>query len=309
MEPSNQTSEFSFILLGLSDDPYYQVLYFVIFLVIYIITLTGNLLLILVANTNSTLQRPMYFFLANLSIIDICFSSSAVPKLMMTTLNKDKTITLLECSVQMYVHMAMGGAECTLLAIMAYDRFAAICRPLNYSIIMTKTFCMRLVAVSWSVGFLNSWILVIPTLKLPFCQSNHINHFFCEIPPLLQIACADTWSNILVIYISAGIIVMCCFFFTLGSYSFIISTILKIHVSGRRHKTFSTCASHLTVVTIYYGTIMFMYMRPPNTYFPKVDKTVSIVYTAVTPMLNPFIYSILNKDFRGTFRWAKKSCT
>ncbi|XP_072284792.1 olfactory receptor 5V1-like [Pyxicephalus adspersus] len=302
MKPENQTSQTRFVLLGISNIPYLQTLCFVVFLLMYIITLSGNLLLILVVRINPTLQTPMYFFLSNLSIIDICFSSSVVPKFLVNTLSEDKSISLLECAVQMYIHLAMGACESILLAVMAYDRFIAICKPLHYKVIMNGKVCFGLAAMAWSVGFLNSFILVIPTLQLPLCRSNLIDHFFCEIPPFLQMSCTDTRINVIVIYISAGIIVMCSFFLTLISYFHIISSILKIRSSRGRYKTFSTCASHLAVVTVFYGTIMFMYMRPRSAYSPKIDKIVPIVYTAVTPMLNPFIYSIRNKNVKETFK-------
>ncbi|KAM5129438.1 olfactory receptor 5V1-like [Mantella aurantiaca] len=302
MERVNRTSQTRFILLGMANDPYLQVICFLVFLLIYLTTLSGNLLLILVVRINPALRTPMYFFLSNLSIIDICFSSCIVPKILVNIISKDRSISLLECAVQMYIHLAMGACESILLAVMAYDRFAAICRPLHYNIIMNMKFCVGLSTMAWSVGFLNSFILVIPTLNLPFCRSNHIDHFFCEIPPLLQMSCKDTQINVIVIYISAGIIVMCSFLLTLVSYSHIISSILKIRSSQGRYKTFSTCASHLAVVTVYYGTIMFMYMRPPTAHSPKIDKAVPIVYTAITPLLNPFIYSIRNKNFKETFK-------
>ncbi|XP_077319596.1 olfactory receptor 5V1-like [Lithobates pipiens] len=302
METANQTSQTTFILLGMCDVLYLQVFCFLVFLLIYIITLSGNVLLILAVKINPTLQTPMYFFLGNLSIVDICFSSSVVPKMLINTLSKDRSISLLDCAVQMYIHLAMGACESILLAVMAYDRFVAICRPLHYNTIMNKMFCIGLATMAWSVGFLNSFILVIPTLHLPLCWSNHIDHFFCEIPPFLQMSCSDTKTNVIIIYISAGIIVMCSFLLTLVSYTHIISSILKIHSLQGRYKTFSTCTSHLAVVTIYYGTIMFMYMRPPTAHSPKIDRTVPIIYTAVTPMLNPFIYSMRNTDVKETFK-------
>ncbi|XP_073465123.1 olfactory receptor 5V1-like [Aquarana catesbeiana] len=298
METANQTSQTMFILLGMCDVLHLQVFCFIMFLLIYIITLSGNGLLILVVRFNPTLQTPMYFFLSNLSIVDICFSSSVVPKMLINTLSKDRSISFLDCAVQMYIHLAMGACESILLAVMAYDRFVAICRPLHYNIIMNKKFCIGLATMAWSVGFLNSFILVIPTLHLPLCWSNHIDHFFCEIPPFLQLSCSDTRTNVIVIYISAGIIVMCSFILTLVSYAHIISSILKIRSLQGRYKTFSTCTSHLAVVTIYYGTIMFMYMRPPTAHSPKIDRTVPIIYTAVTPLLNPFIYSMRNTDVK-----------
>ncbi|KAM5129427.1 olfactory receptor 5V1-like [Mantella aurantiaca] len=302
MEKVNQTSPERFILLGLSDVPYLQAICFLVFLVMYIITLSGNFLLIIVVRINPKLQTPMYFFLSNLSIIDISFSSTIVPKILINTLVMDRSISLLGCAIQMYFHLALGATECIILAIMAYDRFAAICKPLHYNTIMNKVLCGGLAAGAWSMCFMNSAVHVVLTFQLPYCKSHHVNHFFCEMPPFFRLSCRDTLHNEIAMYISAGIIAMCSFCLTLISYIHIISTILKIRSSQGRHKAFSTCASHLTVVSMYYGTIMFMYLRPRTTYSPETDKTVSILYTAVTPMLNPIIYSMRNKEVKNTVR-------
>ncbi|XP_073466517.1 olfactory receptor 5G9-like [Aquarana catesbeiana] len=299
----NQTSPERFILLGLgSNIPYLQVICFLVFLVMYIITLSGNLLLIIVVRINPKLHTPMYFFLSNLSIIDIFFSSTIVPKVLTNTLAIDKSISLLGCALQMYFSLALGSTECFILAVMAYDRFAAICRPLHYKAIMNKMLCMSLAVGSWSMCFLNSALHVILTFQLSYCKSHHVNHFFCEMPPFFHLSCKDTFLNEIVMYIGAGIIAMCSFCLTLTSYIHIISTILKIHSSHGRHKAFSTCASHLTVVSLYYGTIMFVYLKPRSIYSAEIDKTVSILYTAVTPMLNPIIYSMRNKEVKSTIK-------
>ncbi|XP_077320400.1 olfactory receptor 5G9-like [Lithobates pipiens] len=306
MEENNQTSQERFILLGLSNVPYLQVICFLVFLLMYIITLSGNLLLIIVVRINPKLQTPMYFFLSNLSIIDIFFSSSIVPKLLINTLAIDKSISLIGCALQMYFSLSLGATECVILAVMAYDRFAAICRPLHYNTIMNKALCFSLAAGSWSICFLNSAMHVVLTFRLPYCKSHHVKHFFCEMPPFFRMSCRNTLFNEMLMYIGAGIIVMCSFCLTLISYIHIISTIMKIRSSHGRHKAFSTCASHLTVVSLYYGTLMFMYMRPRSTYSAEIDKTVSILYTAVTPMLNPIIYSMRNKDVKDTITKQRK---
>ncbi|XP_073498369.1 olfactory receptor 5V1-like [Phyllobates terribilis] len=302
MEGTNQKSPGSSILLGLSNVLHFQIICFVIFLVMYIMTLAGNVLLVIVVRINSKLQTPMYFFLSNLSIIDICFSSTIVPKILINTISEDRSISILGCAFQMYFHLALGATECILLAIMAYDRFVAICKPLHYTNIMSKILCSCLAAGSWSFCFMNSAIHVVLTFHLPYCRSHHINHFFCEMPPFFQLSCKDTWFNELAMYISAVIIASSSFVLTLISYVHIIYTILKIRSSQGRQKAFSTCASHLTVVSLYYVTIMFMYMRPRSMHSPETDKTVSILYTAVTPMLNPIIYSMRNKDVKSTIK-------
>ncbi|XP_072284818.1 olfactory receptor 5V1-like, partial [Pyxicephalus adspersus] len=271
MEEVNQSSPKRFILLGLSNVPYLQPICFFVFLDIYIITMSGNLLLIIVVKVNPKLQTPMYFFLVNLSIIDICFSSTTVPRILINTLVMDRSISLLGCAVQMFFHLALGATECLILAIMAYDRFAAICRPLNYHTIMNKMLCASLTVSAWSICFINSAIHVFFIFRLPYCKSNHVNHFFCEVPAFLRMSCGDTFLNEIGMYISAGIVAMCSFFLTVISYIYIISTILRIRSSQGRQKAFSTCGSHLTVVVLYYGTIMSMYLKPHSTYSPETD--------------------------------------
>ncbi|XP_063804727.1 olfactory receptor 5AP2-like [Pseudophryne corroboree] len=300
MEDSNITSPERFILLGLSDVPYLQVICFLVFLLIYVTTLSGNLLLILVMRINPKLHSPMYFFLSNLSVIDVGFSSSIVPVILMNTLARDRSISRLGCAAQMFFSLTLGATECIILAVMAYDRFAAICKPLYYNIIMSKKLCFCLAAGSWSVGFINSIVHVPLTFQLPFCRSHLVNHFFCEVHPFLRLSCRDTRLNDILMYISAGIIVICSFILTLISYVHIISSILKIRYAQGRYKAFSTCASHLNVVTLFYGTIMFRYLQPHSSYSHETDIVVSILYTTVTPMLNPFIYSVRNKDVKYT---------
>ncbi|XP_071972445.1 olfactory receptor 5AP2-like [Engystomops pustulosus] len=302
MENSNQTSSGRFFLLGLSNVLYLQGICFCVFLIMYLMTLSGNVLLIIVVRINSKLQTPMYFFLSNLSIIDICFSSAIVPKILINTLSKDRSISLVGCALQMYFHLALGATECVILAVMAYDRFAAICRPLHYQTIINKKMCILLASISWGLGFGNASIHVPLTFQLPFCKSHHVNHFFCEMPPLFRLSCKDTRPNEIAMNIAAQIIVLSAFFFTLISYIHIISNVFKIRSSQGREKAFSTCASHLTVVSMYYGTIIFMYLKPRSAYSPEIDKTVSVLYTVVTPMLNPIIYSMRNKDVKETIK-------
>ncbi|KAM3919033.1 olfactory receptor 2F1-like [Leptodactylus fuscus] len=303
MEQSNQTTSPMFILLGLSNAPHLQVIIFIVFFIMYVITISGNLLLITVVRVNPALHTPMYFFLTSLSIIDISFTSSVVPLLLKNTLAKDRSISLLGCATQMYFSLALGVTECLILAVMAYDRFAAICRPLHYNTIMNRTLCFYLAVGSWSTSFINSFVQVFLTFQLPFCKCRNINHYFCEIPAFLRMSCGDTFRNELSLCIAGAIIVMCTFSLTLISYVHIISSILKIVSSKGRQKAFSTCSSHLTVVTLYYGAIAFIYLRRhSNNYFHcsyKSENVVSVLYTAVAPMLNPFIYSIRNKDVKN----------
>ncbi|XP_073493799.1 olfactory receptor 10A3-like [Phyllobates terribilis] len=299
MENSNQTSPNVFFLLGLSTVPHLQVISFLIFLVMYMSTFSGNLLLIIVVSTNTTLHTPMYFFLSNLSVIDISFSSSIVPVLLKNTLSKDRSISLLACAFQMFFALVLGATECILLSVMAYDRFAAICRPLHYNTIMNKKVYICLAMLSWSMGVINALIHVTLIFQLPFCRSHEVKNFFCEVPPFLRLSCKEPWLNEVAMYVATGIIVMFAFFLTVVSYVQIISTVLKIRSSEGRQKAFSTCASHLTVVSIFYGTLMFVYLQPRSSFSSETGKTVSVLYTAVTPMLNPIIYSIRNKDVKN----------
>ncbi|XP_073422695.1 olfactory receptor 2G6-like [Dendrobates tinctorius] len=296
MEQSNQATSRRFILLGLSTVPQLQVVFFVIFFVKYLLTILGNLLLIVAVRISPTLHSSMYFFLTNLSIIDICFTSSIVPVILMNTISKDTSISLLGCVAQMYISLTLGGTECIILAFMAYDRFATICRPLHYNTKMSKTLCFSLAGLSWSVGIVNSIVQVTLIFQLSFCK--------CEGPSLIRMSCGDTLLSDLVMFITGGIMVLCSFLLTLISYVHIIFSILKIHSTVGRQKAFSTCTSHLTVVTLYYGPIIFMYLQPHSNkhthYSVNSDKVISILYTTVTPMLNPLKYSMRNKEVKNT---------
>ncbi|XP_063295405.1 olfactory receptor 5F1-like [Pelobates fuscus] len=306
MDNSNQTNVRDFILLGLASTaaPYLQAFCFLLLLIMYIITLLGNLLLITVVRVNTQLQTPMYFFLTHLSIIDIAFSSTIVPKILANTLDQDKRISFLGCATQMYFHLALGATECLILAAMALDRYAAICKPLQYNTIMDNRLCLCLTTGSWTVCFLFTIMQTSFTFQLPYCKSNHVNHYFCEMPPLFRLSCRDTLFNEITVYIASGLFAISTFLLIFISYVHIFSNISNIKSNDGRYKAFSTCVSHLTVVFIYYGAIFFMYMRPQSSYSPNRDKIVSLLYTVVTPMLNPIIYSIRNKQVTSTIRMA-----
>ncbi|KAG8580253.1 hypothetical protein GDO81_007207 [Engystomops pustulosus] len=298
MEDFNQTLPDVFYLLGLSTVPHLQVIGSLMFVVLYTIILTGNCLLLITVRISPKLHTPMYFFLSNLSFIDICFSSTIVPVILRNTLSTEKSISVGGCMVQMLCYLGIGAAESLLLAMMAYDRFVAICRPLHYVSIMNTRFCIILAIIPWILGFINSSMQVHITWRLPFCKSHHINYFFCDVPPLLRLSCRDTWLNEISMYLAVGILVLCSFSLTLISYVYIISTILKMHSSRSRYAVFSTCSSHLTVVTLFYGTIMSIYLQPRSNHSVEKDKFVSVLYTVVTPMFNPIIYSIRNKEVK-----------
>ncbi|KAG8449939.1 hypothetical protein GDO86_016572, partial [Hymenochirus boettgeri] len=298
---SNQTYGNRFILLGLTNIPYLQALSVFTLLIMYLITLSGNIILLIVVRINKQLQTPMYFFLSNLSIVDICFSSTILPKLLITTLSSDRSVSEVECALQMYFHSALGGTESMVLTIMSYDRLTAICKPLYYNVIMNKRFCIFLATVCWSGGFSNAIVQVALTFQLPFCRSHQLDHYFCEEPPFFKLSCQDTWPNEIAMYIAAFILGVCTFVFTVFSYVQIILTILKIR-STHRMKVFSTCASHLTAVSLFYGTIFSTYFRSSFTSAIETNKLVSLIYTTVIPMLNPIIYSIRNKDISNTIK-------
>ncbi|KAG8543126.1 hypothetical protein GDO81_025328 [Engystomops pustulosus] len=298
MENFNQTLPDVFYLLGLSTAPHIQVLGSLMFVVMYTVTMAGNCLLLITVRISPKLHTPMYFFLSNLSFIDICFSSTIVPVILRNTLSTEKNISVGGCMVQMFCYLGIGATECLLLAVMAYDRFVAICKPLHYVNIMNTRFCIILALIPWILSFINSSIQVHITWRLPFCRTHHINYFFCDVPPLLRMSCRDPWLNEISMYVASVIMVSGSFFLTLISYIYIIATILKMHSSQSRYAVFSTCSSHLTVVTLYYGTIMFIYLQPRSNHSVEKDKFVSVLYTVVTPMLNPIIYSIRNKEVK-----------
>ncbi|CAI9560275.1 unnamed protein product [Staurois parvus] len=298
----NQTFPHEFILIGLSTNPCFQPLFFTIFILIYTVTILGNVLVIMIVRINIQLQTPMYFFLSNLSFIDLCFSTTVVPKLLINTLSDDTSISFLGCAAQMYFHLALGGTECIILSVMAYDRYIAICNPLCYNTIMNMRLCVILSAVTWIFNFLHSIFHAAITFQLPFCRSTHVNHYFCEMPPLFKLSCKDTLWNEIALYFSGATVGFCAFALTLLSYVQIISTILKMSSTKGRRKVFSTCTSHLCVVSLYYGTIVFIYLRPRGSYSVNRDRIVSILYTVVTPMFNPIIYSIRNNEVKGTLK-------
>ncbi|XP_069468348.1 olfactory receptor 2G3-like [Ambystoma mexicanum] len=307
MQRENRSSGTGFILKGLSDDPMMDLILFFVFLSIYLVTLVGNSTLIIISKIDCNLQTPMYFFLSNLSFLDICYITSIVPKMLVNFLMTKKTISYAGCAAQMYVHLSLGETECILLAVMAYDRYVAICNPLRYMIIMNTHVCIKIALGTWISGFLLSIVHVASTLLLPLC-SDEINHFLCEVPAVLRLSCIDTFINEVVIFVVGVLILLIPVFLIAVTYLHILVTILKIQSAKGRSKAFSTCASHLAVITIFYGTAIFMYMRPRTSHSPSMDKMVSVFYLIVTPMLNPMIYSLRNKDVKGALQKAIGKC-
>ncbi|XP_003774653.1 olfactory receptor 5A2 [Sarcophilus harrisii] len=298
----NTTTVTVFIFLGFSDHPQIQMILFVLFLGIYLLTLTWNLGLITLIRMDSHLQTPMYFFLSNLSFLDICYSSSTTPKMLACTIADQKTISFLGCAVQYFVFCAMGLTECFLLAAMAYDRYAAVCNPLLYTAIMSPTLCIKMVAGAFMSGFFSSLIETYSIYNHQFCGPNIINHFFCDLPPVLALVCSDTSASQIVIFLVGVVVGIMSVLVILISYVYIAAAVLKISSTKGRSKAFSTCASHLTAVTLFYGSGLFMYMRPSSSYSPSRDKMVSVFYALVIPMVNPMIYSLRNKEIKNAMK-------
>ncbi|KAM9294522.1 olfactory receptor 5V1-like [Gastrophryne carolinensis] len=298
MDSYNQTREEDFILLGLTNNPKLKAVLFVFFSLVYVSSLGGNVLLIVLTQTTVELKTPMYTFICNLSILDVTFTSVTVPKMLMGLLLEHNYISFVGCFMQMYFFHFLGSAECFLLSIMGYDRYVAICHPLHYSQMMSKQTCIRFTSSCWLTGSLYSLVHTIFTSKLSFCGVKEVNHFFCDMPPLLKLSCTDTKINVFVILGLGGLASGASFILTVISYIYIISTILRIRSSGGKRKAFSTCVAHLIVVLLFYGTIIVMYLRPQSSYSMDHDKMLSVFYNVITPVLNPMIYSMRNKEVR-----------
>ncbi|XP_020851351.1 olfactory receptor 13C7-like [Phascolarctos cinereus] len=305
MEGVNHTTYATrFVLLGLSAHPKLEKSFFVLILVMYLVILLGNGILIVVTIYDTHLHTPMYFFLGNLSFLDICYTSSSVPLILDSFLTPRKTISFSGCTVQMFLSFAMGATECVLLSMMAFDRYVAICNPLRYPIIMSKAAYVPMAVGSWIAGAVNSVVQTSLAMQLPFCGDNVINHFTCEILAVLKLACADIITNVISMVVANMIFLVMPVLFIFVSYVFIISTILRIPSAEGKRKAFSTCSAHLTVVIIFYGTIFFMYAKPKSKDSLDAgkqqiaDKLISLFYGVVTPMLNPLIYSLRNKDVK-----------
>ncbi|NXL94254.1 O5AS1 protein, partial [Alectura lathami] len=298
----NHTAVTEFILLGFSDRPDVEFPLFGLFLLIYVTTLVGNAGLIVLVWLNACLHAPMYYFLSNLSFLDLSYASVIAPKMLVNLLTQRKTISFFGCATQMFLFAALADAECLLLAAMAYDRYVAICRPLLYPVTMSRRACTFMVAGAYLSGGLTSLVHTSLTFTLSFCGSNTINHFFCDIPPLLKLSCSNTHVNELLLLTLCGFIQTGTFLVIVTSYACILGTILWLHAAEGRHKAFSTCTSHLTAVAFFYGSLLFTYVRPSSSYLPHTDKIVAVFYTVVFPMLNPLIYSLRNKEVREALR-------
>ncbi|XP_030395603.1 olfactory receptor 1009-like [Gopherus evgoodei] len=298
----NQTTVRKFILLGLSSDPHMQIFLFLLFLVIYLVTLVGNVMIMLVIKADSHLHTLMHFFFFHLSFVDICYSSVMVPNMLMNFRAKQKTISVDGCIAQMFFFFLSAGTEVFILSAMAYDRYAAICDPLHYVDAINKEIWVQLVSGAWITGFFYALINTVFALKLHFCGPNQISHFCCELPPLLQLSCTDILTNQMVLLTSVVILGSSSFLFTLISYIHVISTILRIRSAEGRRKAFSTCSSHLIVVSLLYLTAFFQYTKPRSVSSVLLDEMFSVQYSILTPMLNPIIYSLKNKEVKTAVR-------
>ncbi|XP_043827879.1 olfactory receptor 4B1-like [Dromiciops gliroides] len=293
------------IFTGLFQDREAQRVSFVLFLPVYMATMLGNGLIILTVNTSKSLNSPMYFFLSHLSLVEICYSSTVVPKLISGFLAENKTISLDGCMTQIFFFHFFGVAEILLLTMMAYDRYVAICKPLHYMTIMSRPVCHVLVFISWLGGMFHSVIQILITVQLPFCGPHVIDHYFCDLHPLFKLACTDTFVEGIIVFANSGLFTAISFLFLVSSYVVILVHLRNRSGEGRR-KALSTCASHITVVVLFFGPATFLYLRPPYT-FPE-DKFVSVFYTVLTPMLNPIIYTLRNAEVKNAMKklWNKK---
>ncbi|XP_005415082.1 PREDICTED: olfactory receptor 7C1-like [Chinchilla lanigera] len=302
MELENHTEIPVFLLLGLSENPETQSVLFGLFLLLYLVTIFGNLLIILAILTDSHLHTPMYFFLSNLSFSDICFTSTTVPKMLLNIQTQNKVITYAGCITQMYFFTVFGLLDNLLLTVMAYDRFVAICHPLHYPVLMDTRLCAQLLLLTWLLSGLGALPESMTALRLSFCAVVEIPHYFCELPEILKLACSDTFMNSIVLYTVTGVMGFFPLAGILFSYSQIVASILQISTKGGKYKAFSTCGSHLSVVCLFYGTCLGVYLSSTWTHASLTGVFASVLYTVVTPMMNPFIYSLRNRDMKRALR-------
>ncbi|XP_049635705.1 olfactory receptor 5A1-like [Suncus etruscus] len=302
----NHTLVVNFVLLGLTDDKDLQLILFPLFLVIYLVTLIWNLGLIILIRIDSHLHTPMYFFLSFLSFIDICYTTSISPRMLSDFFKDDKVIPFVSCATQFFVLCWMGLSECCLLATMAYDRYIAIGNPLQYSVIMAPGLCQKMVAAALGTGFLSSLVQTAPSFSLYFCGPNTIPHFFCDIAQIVTLSCSSPFITQIIIFLVATFVGFGSLLLTLLSYGFITAAVLKLSSIKGSIKAFNTCASHLAVVTLFYGTSLSVYMRPSSNHPKKQDKVLSVFYVIIIPMLNPLIYSLRNKEIKEALKKVMK---
>ncbi|KAM4845608.1 olfactory receptor 5AL1-like [Thomomys bottae] len=302
MAKDNHSTVTEFILVGLTDDPDFQVVLFMVLLIIYLFTVLSNLGLILLIQISPQLQSPMYFFLSHLAFVDFCYTSCVTPKALVNSWCEIKSISFCGCAAQVCFFVTFSVCEVFLLSVMAYDRYVAICHPLLYVVLMPRKLCYQIVTCTYIYGFIMGLIQAVTTFVLSFCDSNVVDQFFCDDIPLIALACSDTRVKELLLLTMAGFNVCCSLLIVLVSYMFILYAILKKHSGEGRRKVFSTCASHLSSIAIYYGTIIFMYLQPKSSHSLNTDKFAAVFYVVVIPMLNPLIYSLRNKEVKNALK-------
>ncbi|XP_071470119.1 olfactory receptor 2J3-like [Marmota flaviventris] len=302
MEKLNASSEGYFILLGFSKWPQLEVILFVVILIFYLMTLIGNLFIIMLSYLGSCLHTPMYFFLSNLSFLDLCYTTSSIPQLLVNLWGPEKTISYAGCIVQLYFVLALGTTECVLLMVMSYDRYAAVCKPLHYTVLMHPRLCQSLALASWVSGFTNSALHSLFILWVLLCAHYQVDHFFCEVPALLKLSCVDTHINELTLMFTSSIFALIPLFLILTSYGAIARAALKMQSITRLQKVFGTCGSHLIVVSLFFIPALFIYLQPSTENSQEQGKFIALFYTVVAPSLNPLIYTLRNKDVRGAVR-------
>lgn len=298
----NNQSSIEFILLGLTDDPQLQIVIFIFLFLNYMFSVMGNLSIILLTLLDSRLKTPMYFFLRNFSFLEVSLTTICIPRFLMTVVTKNKIISYNSCASQLFFFLLLGVTEFYLLAAMSYDRYVAICKPLHYLVIMSNKVCYQLVFSSWAAGFLITFPPLVLGLKLEFCASKVIDHFICDTSPLLQISCTDTGVLELLSFVSAVVTLLVTLLLVILSYAYIIKTILSIPSAQKRTKAFSTCSSHMIVVSLTYGSCIFIYMKPSAKERVTLSKGVAVIYTSVAPLLNPFIYTLRNQQVKQAFK-------
>lgn len=302
MERANSTLVTQFVFVRFSNSPRLQLLFFHLFLLVYLLSLVGNALIVLIVALDGHLHTPMYFFICNLSSVELWYTTVTVPKMLANFLSSPGVISVPNCITQYYFFFSLAATELFILTTMAFDRYAAICRPLHYPLLLSPQTCGILAGVCWFMGFLCPMFPSFLLAKTSFCTPNQINHFFCDADQIFRLSCTDTYAIQAVGYAFSTVIILGMLVFTMASYAQILATILGMASAAARRKTFSTCTAHLSVVTIYFGTLIFMYVRPAVKYESNINKIVAIFYSVITPLLNPLIYTLRNKDVKEALK-------
>ncbi|XP_028641282.1 olfactory receptor 2H2-like [Grammomys surdaster] len=297
----NQSSSVGFLLLGFSEHPHLEKILFVVVLCSYLLTLLGNTLILLLSTLDPRLHSPMYFFLSNLSFLDLCFTTTCVPQMLFNLWGSTKTISFLGCFVQLFIFMSLGTTECILLTVMAFDRYVAVCQPLYYAIIIHPRLCQQLAGIAWAIGLIQSIVQIPPTLRLPFCPHRQIDDFLCEVPSLIRLSCGDTTFNEIQLAVAGVIFLLVPLSLILVSYGAIAKAVLKTNSSKGRRKAFGTCSSHLVVVTLFFSSVIAVYLQPKNPYAQERGKFFGLFYAVGTPTLNPLVYTLRNKEVKKAF--------